>query len=261
MSSDRIVGDLAKRSLKPAGFRTGKKIDLFTTDLGVQELYPMKRRAIAMIATLGVLLTFATSLRSAAGPADGRWTLMTYNILHSLNPLPPANWSSRRPLVWQVIRRHQPDVLALQEVLRSQLEDFAKEFGATYAWVGLGHNGGLDGEILPVCWRRDRFELVAREFFWFSPTPGTEGSKGWGGRFPRVATRVRLREKTAGRELVVVNIHWEADNELMEARRESARLLLERTARLPADLPVFVVGDFNVIPTDGAHLNRPFIII
>ncbi len=181
--------------------------------------------------------------------ASGAVALMSFNILHSLNPLPPANWKSRRPLVWHLIRHHAPHVIALQEVLDDQLRDFVTEFGRDYAWVGHGHSGPRSGEILPIAWRRDRFEMVAHLFFWLSPTPDVVGSKGWGGRFPRVATQIRLREKTTGRELVVVNLHWEADNELMEARRESARLLLARTARLPADLPVLLVGDFNVVPT------------
>lgn len=198
---------------------------------------------------LSLLSLLVGAARTSAEPASPPVVLMTYNILHSLNPLPPGNWSRRRPLVWETIRRHHPDILALQEVLQGQLEDFDREFGREYAWVGRGHAGGFDGEILPVAWRRDRFEPLAHEFFWLSPTPEVTGSGGWGGRFPRVVTVVRLREKATGRELVVCNNHWEADNDLMEARRESARLLLARTARLPAGLPVFLCGDFNIVPT------------
>jgi endonuclease/exonuclease/phosphatase family metal-dependent hydrolase len=186
------------------------------------------------------------------GPVDSDHrplVLMSYNILHSLNPLPPANWRSRRPLVWHVIRESVPDVLAMQEVLEGQLQDFEKEFGSDYAWVGRGHDGRMGGEILPVAWKRDRFELVSEDYFWLSPTPDVPGSRGWGGWFPRIVTWVRLRETGSGREFVVVNNHWEADNDLMDARRESARMLLERTAALPPDLPVFLVGDFNIVPT------------
>ena len=200
---------------------------------------------------LAVVLAFGPGRAGVAAVpvrAEGV-VLMTYNILHSLNPLPPANWRSRRPLVWHVIRTHGPDVLALQEVLAGQLEDFEREFGHAYAWVGHGHAGPRSGEILPVAWRRDRFELVAHEFFWLSPTPAVVGTRGWGGTFPRVVTWVRLRERATGREFIVANNHWEADNDLMEARRESARILLGRVAALPPDLPVFLVGDFNIVPT------------
>jgi len=199
-----------------------------------------------------MFLGLVSLLRLPAGeapPPTERWVLMTFNILHNLNPLPPANWSNRRPLVWQMIRKHQPDVLALQEVLSGQLDDFEKEFGREYAWVGHGHAGPRSGEILPVAWRRERHELVAHEFFWLSPTPGIVGSKGWGGRFARVATWTRLRERSTGREFVIVNNHWEADNDLMEARRKSASILLERSAVVPPDIPVFLAGDFNIVPT------------
>ena len=51
MSSDRIVGDLAKRSLKPTGFRTVKKLDLFTTSSGNQGLLPKFHTLLAGGAT------------------------------------------------------------------------------------------------------------------------------------------------------------------------------------------------------------------
>jgi endonuclease/exonuclease/phosphatase family metal-dependent hydrolase len=186
------------------------------------------------------------STRVVEGP---QVTLMSFNLLHSLNPLPPSAWRYRRPLAWHVIHQHAPDVIALQEVLNDQLKDFTREFGQTYEFVGHGHGGPRSGEILPVAWKRERFELVAHEFFWLSPTPTVVGSKGWGGMFPRVVTLVRLRERESGREFLVINNHWEANNDLMEARLNSARMLLERTAHLPAELPVFLVGDFNVVPT------------
>ena len=199
--------------------------------------------------SLFITVTFRIDAADAVPVTDAPVVLMSFNILHSLNPLPPANWRSRRPLVWQVIRKHQPDVLALQEVLEGQLKDFEREFAITYAWVGQGHSGGLDGEILPVAWKKDRFDLVAHEFFWLSPTPEKVGSRGWGGRFARVVTWVRLKDKALGREFVVVNNHWEADNDLMGARRESARMIIERVSPLPASIPVIVAGDFNIVPT------------
>jgi len=204
--------------------------------------------ALASLAVLGALASDGSAAVGLERPPEPL-VLMTYNILHSLNPLPPGNWGNRRPLVWRVIREAKPDVLAMQEMLEGQLKDFAKEFGGEYTWVGRGHDGKMGGEILPVAWRRDRFELVSEDYFWLSPTPDVPGSKGWGGWFPRVVSWVRLRELKSGREFIVVNNHWEADNDIMEARRESARLLIERVAALPAALPVFLVGDFNIVPT------------
>jgi endonuclease/exonuclease/phosphatase family metal-dependent hydrolase len=226
-------------------------------------LVPLLATVLAVVTTgetpaaLAPVAPSAAPVGPTAAPPARPLRLMSYNILHSLNPLPWKNWSSRRPLVWHVIRTHDPDVLAMQEVLNGQLEDFAKEFGASYAWVGHGHSGATSGEILPVAWRRDRFELVAHEFFWLSPTPGVVGSRGWGGTFPRVVTWVRLRERSSGREFIVVNNHWEANNELMEARRESARLLLARAAGVPPAMPIFLVGDFNIVPTREKR-NEPY---
>lgn len=199
----------------------------------------------------------ATPPSAAASTARDATVLVTFNLLHSLNPLPPTAWRYRRPLAWQTIRRHDPDILALQEVLSDQLDDFVREFGRDYEWVGHGHAGPRSGEILPVAWKRAHFERLHHEFFWLSPTPDVVDSKGWGGRFARVVTLVHLRDRRSGREIVVVNNHWEANNDLMDARRESARLMRERTARFGAGVAVFLVGDFNIVPT-MAKRNEPY---
>jgi endonuclease/exonuclease/phosphatase family metal-dependent hydrolase len=214
-----------------------------------QESTGLRAGAVTMLLLLIVFGACPVRGEPAVEGGPAPLVIMTFNILHSLNPLPPANWTRRQPLVWHVVRTHAPDVLALQEVLDGQLEDFEREFGGRYAWVGHGHSGPRSGEILPVAWRRERFDLVDHRFFWLSPTPEEIGSKGWGGWFARVVTWVRLRDRAAGREFIVVNNHWEADNERMEARRESAKLLLVRAGAVALDVPVFLVGDFNVVPT------------
>src|SRR3546814_18448319 len=64
--------------------------------------------------------------------------------------------------------------------------------------------------------------LVGSGTFWLSPTPDVP-SKGWDAALPRIATWARLRDRTADRDLLVVNTPFDHVGEV--AREESARQL------------------------------------
>jgi len=54
---------------------------------------------------------------------------------------------------------------------------------------------------------------------------------------------VKLTEKDSGRQVVVLNMHWDHISE--DARRKSAALVRTRLAQIGGDLPVIVMGDLN----------------
>ena len=60
---------------------------------------------------------------------------------------------------------------------------------------------------------------------------------------PRIASWVRVVDKTTGREFVVLNQHW--DHVDTTAREKSAALVRERLATIAKELPVIVMGDLN----------------
>ena len=47
-------------------------------------------------------------------------TLMTYNVK---NPDPAHDWPARLPVLLEVVRRHDPDVLCVQEAFDHQMDD------------------------------------------------------------------------------------------------------------------------------------------
>lgn len=87
---------------------------------------------------------------------------------------------------------------------------------------------------------------------WFSERPEIPGSIGWDARHPRTATKVKFRRNNDGTVFTLFNVHL--DHKGMKARKESARLLLEKVREAYVDGAVFLLGDLNSTETDPAYL-------
>jgi endonuclease/exonuclease/phosphatase family metal-dependent hydrolase len=150
-------------------------------------------------------------------------------------------WVDRRDSAVETVRRFEPDVVGFQEALRSQLEDLVAAF-PDYQAVGKPREAGAVGEYVPVLYDRRRFEAEDQGDFWLSPTPETEGSKGWDSDNPRHCTWVRLADRNDGVRFAVFNTHLDRWGSI--ARVEASRLIIGRLT-LVADLPSVIMGDFN----------------
>jgi endonuclease/exonuclease/phosphatase family metal-dependent hydrolase len=159
----------------------------------------------------------------------------------------PHRWPSRLPVVVGILRDRQPDLVGTQEGLYPRLEDLADELGdLRYRWIGLGREGGSRSEFMAIFYRHDRFQPVAFDHFWLSPSPRTAGSVLPEGNAanPRMVTWVRFRERATGRELVHVNTHL--DERSGRARSRAAELIVAFVAPLlAAGDRVILTGDFN----------------
>jgi endonuclease/exonuclease/phosphatase family metal-dependent hydrolase len=201
-----------------------------------------------MVSTLGIIVAGCASISPQATSLTVR--AMTFNLRYA-SEQPPHAWSTRRPLVANVIRNHTPDVIGTQEGLYSQIIDIAGDL-PDYDWIGQGRAGGTQDEYCAIFYRRDRFDRVAEGHFWLSDTPDVVGSMTWGNRYRRMTTWVRLKDHQTSRTLLVVNTHW--DHEVAEARQKSAELIRRRLTGFPADEPLLVLGDFNC----AAGQSTPF---
>lgn len=169
-------------------------------------------------------------------------SVMTFNIRYGTAGDGPDAWTHRRDLVADIIRRHDPDVVGVQEALRFQL-DFLLEQLPDYAYCGVGRSDGAEaGEFAAVLFRTDRMELIEQKTFWFSETPEAPGSTSWGNRIPRICTRALLRDRATDASFVLFNVHL--DHQSQPSRYRSIQLLRERMASWIA-VPVIVTGDFN----------------
>jgi len=178
-------------------------------------------------------------------------TVMTFNIRYGTANDGLNSWKYRRPMVVDVINKHDPDVMGLQEVLAFQRDELLAALPG-FDCVGVGRDDGKDkGEFAPILFKRDRFELVDKGWFWLSETPDKPGSIGWDAACPRIATWVRLRTKqNVKTDLWVLNTHFDHKG---EKSRANAGLMLKAWVCHFDDCPRLVMGDFNSSPRDPCH--------
>lgn len=168
---------------------------------------------------------------------------MTFNLRFDtlLDEERGNRWKDRRKSVAETIQRYAPGVVGFQEVLRSQLTDLTDFLGG-YRGVGKPREAGETGEYVPLFFDSQRFEADEYGDFWLSPTPETEGSRGWDADAPRHCTWTKLTDLGTGARFAVFNTHLDVLGTV--ARREAAKLIVTRIALAP-DLPSVAMGDFN----------------
>jgi endonuclease/exonuclease/phosphatase family metal-dependent hydrolase len=203
---------------------------------------------VRALAACGMALLLCACTHLAAGPADPAGTLaaMTFNIRLDLDSDGANAWPHRRAMVADLIRREEPAVLGLQEVLLHQKKDLEAALPG-YAFVGVARDDGAEkGEFSPLAFRRDRFSLLESGTFWLSPTPSVPG-KAWDAALPRVATWAILAERGSGLRIAALNTHF--DHVGTAARANSAALIGDWSARrIAAGDAVIIMGDFNSTP-------------
>jgi endonuclease/exonuclease/phosphatase family metal-dependent hydrolase len=213
----------------------------------------ISRRLFLGVLTATFVLPSLASAADTARASASEFVIATYNLRFAGSEAPNA-WPDRRPVVKALLDRYQPDLIGTQEGLYQQLKDIAADQPA-YDWIGLGRDGGSRGEFMAIFYRRDRFEPLEYDHFWLSDTPEVIASSTWGNNVRRMVTWVRFRDRVTGREFYFWNTHL--DHEVQVAREKAADLIRQRIGRLPADVPLFLVGDFNSI----AVANRAYDIL
>lgn len=169
--------------------------------------------------------------------------VMTFNLRYNNPEDGPNAWPHRQEMVAAVFTEQAVDFAGLQEVLAGMIGDLQRLL-PQYAFIGVGREDGKQkGEYAPIFYRRDKFVCEKQGTFWLSPTPEEVGSKGWDAALARIATWGVFRDKGSNREFFFMNTHF--DHRGDEARRQSAKLLIERCAALGKGLPVVLSGDFN----------------
>ncbi|MGB3799002.1 MAG: endonuclease/exonuclease/phosphatase family protein [Lewinella sp.] len=176
-------------------------------------------------------------------------TVMTYNIRYDSGNDGQNRWENRRDLLIDQIRFHQPDILGTQEVLSNQLRDMDRRLN-DYDYVGIGRDGGNNGEYSALFYNDRKLRREDSGTFWLSPTPG-EVSTGWDAALPRIVTWARFSRQDTRESFMAFNTHFDHRGE--KARLESARLLVSSISRINTDnLPVIVTGDLNLTPETEA---------
>jgi len=202
-------------------------------------------RTILML--LVVLILSVQACASATGgqnASDPNLVVMTFNIRYGTADDKADSWPNRREMVFDVLRRHDPDVVGLQEALRFQIDEIRAAL-PQYAEIGVGREDGkTEGEYSAILYRKDHLALDDSGTFWLSDTPEVPGSITWGNACTRICTWGRFIAKDSGRAFYLFNTHL--DHVSQFSRDKSAVLLAQRIRDRKHPDPVILTGDFNM---------------
>lgn len=190
----------------------------------------MKHMLILLLA-LNLLPTSAQSLRIA-----------TYNLRFD-NPRDSLNaWPFRVHAVAGMIGLYDFDIFGTQEGLKHQLEELKTALPG-YDYIGVGRDDGAQGgEHTAVFYKTGKYKLLDHGDFWLSPVTDRP-NKGWDAALPRICTWGKFEDLTSGKTFCWFNVHFDHIGEL--ARKESARLVLEKIKEIAGTHPCILSGDFN----------------
>ncbi len=200
----------------------------------------LRRSFLAILCTASVVPILAAADPDSAGDIK----VMSYNLRYGTAKDGENHWDKRKDFMAQTIKSANPDLLGTQETLGFQ-RDFVAQTLPNHDVLAAGREDGAEkGEMTAIYWRKDRFEKLDGGHFWLSETPAEAGSMGWDTSLPRMATWVRLKDKTKeGKPILWINTHF--DHRGKVARVESAKLTRDKLVALGKDCSLIVTGDFN----------------
>lgn len=183
----------------------------------------------------------------------------TYNIRYDTSSDGNWSWEYRKQDVISQIQAMNADVFGIDEALLNQKEALVAAF-PEYQSFGLARDDGVDsGEFNLLFFRKRQFNVIDSGYQWISKTPQqpsiylNAGSR-------RIIVWLELEEKTTSQKFVVVVTHL--DNSSIEARQFGVAELKKLTAQSEFNqLPVIVVGDFNMLSSDRAYTDMTSFMI
>ena len=159
-------------------------------------------------------------------------------------------WGQRYLYIAQIVQFHGFDIFGTQEGKYPQLQDLRQAMPG-YDYIGVGRDDGKQaGEHSAIFYRTDKFEVLEHGDFWLSEITDRP-NKGWDAVLPRICTWGEFRDKQTGFTFLFFNLHM--DHVGVQARAESAKLILKKIKEFPKRLPAILTGDFNVDQTSESY--------
>jgi len=197
------------------------------------------------------ILTLSLCLMALAIGAQSLY-VGTYNVRYQ-NDGDAANgnaWAQRGPVLASQVNFEHPDIFGTQEVLKPQLDDLL-EWLPGYSYIGVGREDGEHGgEHEAIFYDHVKLRLLDHGDFWLSETPERPGL-GWDAACTRLCTWGYFRDTKTKLKFYFFNLHM--DHVGIVARREAAKLVVERIGLMAGNKPVILTGDFNVDQTNEIY--------
>lgn len=185
------------------------------------------------------------SILGFSAPKPKEMRIATYNLRYYNHGDGINSWENRREDVKALIRFHEFDIVGTQEAMLNQLNDVLQM--EEYAYIGKGRDDGKNaGEFAAIVYRKDRFKLLQSGDYWLSQTPD-KPSLGWdSSNNIRICSWGKFKDKNTRKIFFFFNVHF--DHKGIEARKQSALLMLKKIKEIAGNAPVICSGDFNSTP-------------
>jgi endonuclease/exonuclease/phosphatase family metal-dependent hydrolase len=179
----------------------------------------------------------------AVGRLDVR--VLSFNLRYANAEDGENRWENRRELAFDVIHEYRPEVLAVQEALRSQLDDIRARFTG-FDEVGVGRDDGQTrGEYSAILYRADKLKVIAQETLWLAGAENlrTPGARHPDASLPRICTWALFEDVASGERFYVYNTHL--DHVSQPAREDAAVMITDAFRREQPSAGRILCGDLN----------------
>ena len=161
-------------------------------------------------------------------------------------------WEKRCQVICDQVNFMSPDIFGAQEVLHTQLVDMLAGLDG-YDYIGVGRDDGkTGGEYAAIFYKTNRLRLLDQGNFWLSETPDRPGL-GWDAACIRICTWGKFAGQTATDDEAFFFFNLHMDHVGVVARREAAKLIVQKISEIAPGAPVIVTGDFNVDQNDEIY--------
>lgn len=179
------------------------------------------------------------------------YNLATYNLRYD-NPGDSLDlWKNRYINLADLVKFYNFDIFGTQEGLKHQLGDLISVL-PEYDYIGVGRTDGQEaGEYAAIFFKTSQFKLLDKGTFWLS-TVTDKPNVGWDAALPRICTWGKFSDRDSKLTFFVFNIHF--DHKGVQARMESAKLLLSKIPEIAGKSPSILTGDFNIDEKNEGYL-------
>lgn len=197
----------------------------------------MKKYSLLLILSVSVYFSVAQPLH-----------VLTYNIRLNAASDSADNWQFRKDNLASVVLFHQAHILGVQEALHDQMVDLQQRL-PQYKSVGGGRDDGKEkGEASAIFYDTTRLQLLQSNMLWLSLTPDVPGSKSWDAAITRMVTWAKFKDRKTKKIFFAFNTHFDHIGQV--ARKESAKIVLNKAKEIAGNTPLIFTGDFNAHPGD-----------
>ncbi|MBC7428077.1 MAG: endonuclease/exonuclease/phosphatase family protein [Bacteriovorax sp.] len=170
--------------------------------------------------------------------------LITSNIRFANSGDGIHDWSARRPLLVEIYKNFDTDLLGTQEGRYEQIKEL--DAGLENLVLIDNHRNWIDERMYPCLFiNPETIAVHASGDIWLSATPDVSGSSSFESAFPRLCTWAEISMKSSGLKMMIVNTHL--DHILHTTRVKQIEVLINEIRKINQH-PILIMGDFNESP-------------